>query len=348
MAIRALVTGATGHIGNHVLRDLLATGGWQPIAFARPGADRRALAGLDVEVREGDLVDADSVKRAVTGCEVVFHVGAVHRNWSVDPQDILRPAVEGTRNVWEAARDAGVRRIVYTSTGATIGFAKAEPLDETHFLTEPKAAYIRGKVLAERWLREQVGGPEVVTLNPSGVFGPRDWRLTPASRAIVGMLQGDPAWLKVCVTDVRDVAHAHVLAVDRGRAGERYAISGENLTPAQVADAYQRLAGVRPPVMTPPGFLLRLLGWWETRKAARSGSDAAFDPDALKDVDGGALWYDNRKSRGELGMVYRPPDDVLRDTFRWLLFVDALKPKVAEKVRAALGPAAAPDPDWTR
>lgn len=348
--MRTLVTGGNGHIGAHVVRAVLERG-WTPIAFARPGSDRRGLAGLDVEIREGDLLDAGSVARAMAGIETVMHVGAVHRNFAADPDAIIGPAVEGTRNVLSAARAAGVGRVVVTSTGATIGFTKdvTRPLDETSTLEAPKAAYIRGKLEAEKLaLAAAAEGQDVVVLNPSGVFGPGDHRLTPATRAIIGILQGDPAFFGVCLTDVRDVARAHVLAAERGKRGERTLVVGEGLVPAAVSALFAEVAGVRPSTFRPPGFLLRFLAGRMEKAALASGTDAPITRDALADLGAtGHLLYDGTKSKRDLGMSYRPARVVLEDTVRWLLFVDALRPKVAAKVRSKMGPRAAPDPDWT-
>jgi dihydroflavonol-4-reductase len=316
------------------------------VAFVRRGSDRRGLGGVAVEVREGDLLDAGSVKTAMAGVDVVFHAGAVHRNYAADAAAIVRPAVEGTRNVLAAA---GTRRVVYCSTGATVGFAAdvGKPLDESASLAAAKSAYIRGKLEAEKLALDAArGGQDVVVLNPSGVFGPRDYRLTPATRAIVGILQGDPAFLGVCLTDVRDVAHAHVEAAEKGKAGERYLITGEALAPAQVAALFAEVTGIKPPTMRPPGWLMKFLIGRMEKKAAASGGDAPASRDAVDDVGRGHLLYDSGKSRRELGMRYRAARDVLVDTCRWLLHVNALKPNVAAKVRTRLGDRAAPDADW--
>ncbi len=150
----------------------------------------------------------------------------------------------------------------------------------------------------------------------------------------------------MCLTDVRDVAHAHVLAAQRGQPGQRYLITADNQSPAQIAALFAQVAGVKPPQFRPPLFLLRLLGRNFRRKALRDGSDPPFDVDALQDVVGGQLAYDSTRSRSELGMSYRATQQVLTDTVRWLLHVQALKPALARKVNAQLGALAAPDSDW--
>jgi dihydroflavonol-4-reductase len=347
--MKALVTGANGHIGSHILR-AARSGGIEPIAFVRPGSDRRAMLDLDVEVREGDLRDADSVERAMSGVEVVFHAGAVHRNWAADHDDILRPAIDGTRNVLLGARKRGVRRIVLTSSGATVGFTPdpRKALDESSYLKHVESPYARSKIEAEAVAREEGEGLEVVTVNPSGVFGPRDYRLTPATRAIMGLVQGDPAFFHVCITDVRDVAEGHVLAATRGHAGERYLLTGDPCSPEIVRKHLQALAGVSPPLFRPPRFLAWLLAWGMERKAGKTGGDAGLTRAMVADNFGRHLVYDSSRARRQLGVSFRAAREVLRDTLRWLLFVDALTPKAAGKVRAALGSEVAPDADWER
>jgi dihydroflavonol-4-reductase len=146
---------------------------------------------------------------------------------------------------------------------------------------------------------------------------------------------------------VRDVARAHLLAVERGRRGERYLITGEALAPAAIAALFADVGGIKPATMRPPSWLLRFLVGRMEKQAAATGSDAAASRDALADLGRGHLVYDSSKSKSELGMSYRPARDVLRDTFRWLLHVGALKLKIAAKVRARLGADAAPDADWS-
>lgn len=349
--MRVLVTGANGHIGSHVVRAVQATGA-TVVAFVRPGSDRRGLDGLAYETREGDLLDASSVDRAIEGVDAVMHVGAVHRNMTRDPEEIVRPAVLGTRAVLDAAEKHGVKRVVLTSSGATVGFTKdlRKPLDERAHQTRARSAYIRAKVEQEHLAleRARAGRVEVVVLNPSGVFGPRDYRLTPATKALVGLLHGDPAFLGVCLTDVRDVARAHVLALEKGRSGERYIVTGDNVLPAELVGLFSAVGGIRPIALRPPGWLLRFIIGRAERKAAQDGSDPPTTRATIDDVDGGHLLYDATRSKAELGMTYRGGEEVLTDAFRWLLFANALKPKVAAKVRAKLGARSAPDPDWKR
>lgn len=344
--MRVFVTGANGHIGSHVVRSAVRRG-WRVIAFAREGADLRGLSGVDVEVRRGDLLDAAAVKAAMDGAEAVIHVGAAHRMVAKDASVITGPAVEGTRNVLDAMKAHGLRRLVYTSTGATVGFTRdpGRPLDESHFFRDAKGTYTRGKVEAEQ-LVLGAGHVDAVVLNPSGVFGPGDWRLTPASRGLVGLLQGDPALFALHLTDVRDVGEAHAVALERGEPGTRTLLVGDAFLPAQLAATCAEVTGIKPPTLRPPGFLLRFLVGRAEKQALKQGTDAAATVEALDDLAGGHLLYDGARARRQLGMQWRPGREVLRDATRWLLARDALKPKVAGRIRAFMGAAAAPDADW--
>lgn len=333
-----LVTGGNGHIGCNVVRALLEEG-TKVRALVRPGSERRGLAGLDVELSEGDVLTATSLGAAASGVETVIHTAAVHRNFAADPGDFLRTAVDGTRNVLDACAAAGVKRLVLTSSGATVGFTDdpARPLDERHHFETARAPYIQAKVaqeklaLAERRL-------EVVVVNPTGVFGPNDFKLTPATRGFRSLLQGDPAFFAVTVTDVRDVARAHVLAARSGKAGERYLVAGDVLAPEQIAQTLVELVGFGPKVMRPPRFLVNTIAWWEEHKARSSGNDAAITREMIDDVWGRHLAYDAGRSRNELGMTYRPAKEVFRDTIAWLLQVGALAKGVEKKVRARFSP----------
>lgn len=347
--MRVLVTGANGHIGSHVVRELIAAGA-TAIALVRPKSDRRGLTGVTCELREGDLLDAASVRKATEGVDAVIHVGAVHANAEKTPGEMERTAMDGTRAVLEAAAEAKVKRVVLCSSGATVGFTRdpARPLDERHHQLKTRSPYIAAKVAQERFALTEATrlGLELVVLNPSGVFGPRDYRLTPATRALVGLLQGDPAFLHLCVTDVRDVARAHVLALQQGAPGQRYLVTGDVLSPAQLSALTAQTAGIKPPVFRPPAFLLRFIIGRAEKKARAAGIDPPASLSSLEDLDGGNLVYDSGRSRRELGLTYRPAREVLTDAWQWLLHVNALKPKVAAKVRATLGAAAAPDPQW--
>jgi dihydroflavonol-4-reductase len=192
------------------------------------------------------------------------------------------------------------------------------------------------------------GVVDAVVVNPSGVLGPRDHRLTPATRAILGALHGDPLFLHLCLTHVQDVARGTVLAAQKGKGGQRYLLTGQPQSPAQLRALFSRNAGVRPATFTPPRFLLNFLAGRMEKKARTTGEDAGLTRASLDDVWGKHLAYDSTRARDELGATFVPAEQTLRDTLRWLLFKDAVKPGPAARVRAALGEAAAPEASWVQ
>lgn len=342
--MKVMITGASGHLGAHLVREARADG-HDVRALVRPTSDLRGLEGLDVERVQGDLLDPESLARACDGVELVLHAGAVYRNWAPDDDAILRPAVDGTRNVLMAARRAGVRRVVVTSSNATVGYPPpGEVWDESHVMTGATSAYIRAKCDAERVALELAaeGGPEVVVCNPSGILGPWDLRLTPTTRSLKGAASGDPMILDVAITHVADVARGHLLAAERGTPGRRYLLAGENCTAAQLAALVGELCGVRVRAMLPPRFVMRLIAWNEVRKARRGGGDAAITAEQIADVYGRTLFYDSTRARTELGWSARPAREIVLDTLGWLAALGELPGPVAQRVSASRPP----DPDW--
>jgi dihydroflavonol-4-reductase len=218
-----LVTGASGFLGWHVAR-LLTERGHAVRALCRPASQIRELA---VERVTGDLRDRNSLDSAVAGCGLVFHVAADYRLWSKHPDELYRSNVDGTRNVLEAAEQSGVERVVYTSTVGCIGMPKDKPGDEN---TPVTIADMTGHYKRSKWLAEQVAfekaraGMPVVIVNPTAPVGDHDWKPTPTGKIILDFLRNRlPAYVDtgLNVVDVRDVAEGHLLAADRGKAGER-------------------------------------------------------------------------------------------------------------------------------
>lgn len=235
--MRALVTGATGFVGSHVARALVDRGACIRVLVRRSSRIDN-LADLDCEPLYGDLADADSVNRAMEGCDAVFHVAADYRLWSRDPRELYRSNVDGTVNVLRAACTAGVKRVVYTSTVGALAVPSGDaPSDEAAPVTleEMVGHYKRSKFLAEEQARRfhTQEGLDVVIVNPSTPVGERDIKPTPTGKIVVDFLNRRmPAFVDtgLNLVDVRDVAVGHVLAFERGRAGERYILGNENVT----------------------------------------------------------------------------------------------------------------------
>jgi dihydroflavonol-4-reductase len=247
------VTGATGFVGSHVAR-VLAEQGAQLRLLVRPASDLGNVQGISADLVQGDLRDAACLQNALAGCEAVFHVAADYRLWVRDPEQMYRSNVEGTRAILDAARNAGVRRVVYTSTVATMGFTQnGHPANESSpvSLTEMIGHYKQSKFLAEEVaLHAGRSGMNLVIVNPTTPVGERDIKPTPTGRIIVDFLKKKfPAYVDtgLNLVDVTECARGHVAALERGRSGERYILGGENLTLKQILDRLSAITGLPSP-----------------------------------------------------------------------------------------------------
>jgi dihydroflavonol-4-reductase len=314
----ALVTGASGFLGWHVARVLLERG--YPVrALVRPGSK---VTGLDVEIVTGDLRDAASVERAAAGCGTVFHVAADYRLWAKDPTDLYRSNVDGTRNVLTAARNVDVERVVYTSTVGCIGVPHDSIGDETTpvSLDDMAGDYKRSKFLAEQVALEFArGGFPVVIVNPTAPIGDHDVKPTPTGKIVVDFLNGDmPAFIDtgLNVVDVRDTAEGHVLALERGKAGERYILGSENLTLAQILAKLASITGRKAPKMRLPYAVAYCAGVCSTAWAGITGSPPRVPIEAVR-MAKKKMWVTHEKARRELGFHPGPAETALRRAVEW-------------------------------
>src|SRR6202047_1510592 len=256
--MKAFVTGATGFLGSHVARVLGEQGAYLRL-LVRSTSNLRNLEGLKAETATGDLRDAASLEKAMSGCDTVFHVAADYRLWVRDPAEMYRSNVDGTRAILEAARKNGVRNVVYTSTVATIGFTgNGHPADEDSpvSLAGMIGHYKRSKFMAEQVALEAgQGGMRVVTVNPTTPIGEQDIKPTPTGRIVVDFLKRKfPAYVEtgLNLVDVRECARGHVAALEKGRSGERYILGGENLTLKQILDKLGAISGLPSPTLKLP------------------------------------------------------------------------------------------------
>ena len=321
--MRAFVTGGTGFIGGGLVRRLLKAG-HEVRALVRPDADTQQLDGLAVERVAGDLRDAESLHRGVAGCDWVFHVAALYSYWGHPWEDFYIINVEGTRRVLEAARDANVERVVYTSSIAVLGLPRdgSPGTEETpSTLADMIGHYKRSKFLAEEVARDFAGqGLPVIIVNPAAPVGVGDHKPTPTGQIIVDFLNGRmPAYVDtgLTVVDVEDVAAGHLLAAQRGRVGERYILGGENLTLKQVLDLLAEVSG-RPRVR------LRIphsvaLGWAYvdvTLARFNPGRIPAATPDTVR-LSRKHEYFDSSKAVRELGFPQTPAREALRKAVEW-------------------------------
>jgi len=320
-----LVTGANGHLGNNLCR-LLVERGERVRAMIRSSADPAPLAGLDVEIVHGDILNAADAATAVADCARVYHTAAGFLMWARDPErDIIRPSVDGTRNVLEAAAHANVEKVVYTSTTGTIGFSKTPTqLDETHVNTTPHTHYVRGKIAAEQEafaIAKRTGLPVVAT-QPGLILGPRIWKLSESVRQVADFLnQGAPLYFDggFGVVDVEDVARGSILAMEKGRPGERYVLSGDDLTVKQLFDLLADLTGLKAPTIKAPLPVLRVIATAMELGAKITGRRPQLDRSMVDELAGKYGFFSSRKAQQELGYTYLPARETLRRTIAWLV-----------------------------
>src|SRR5450631_3213758 len=255
----AFVTGATGFLGSHVAR-VLAEQGAELRLLVRLTSDPRNLEGLKADRVVGDLRDAASIEKALSGCDVVFHVAADYRLWVRDPDEMYRSNVEGTRSLLEAARKQGVRRVVYTSSVATMGFSSnngnVENEQSPVGIKNMIGYYKRSKFMAEQVAVDAArSGVDVVIVNPTTPIGERDIKPTPTGRIVVDFLKRKfPAYVEtgLNLVDATECARGHVQALEKGRSGERYILGGENLTLKQILDRLGAITGLKSPTVKLP------------------------------------------------------------------------------------------------
>lgn len=321
--MRALVTGATGFVGAAVARVLLAEG-LEVRVLARPSSERRNLAGLDAEIVEGDLTVPASLAAAMRDCDAVFHVAAEYRLWAPDPSTLYRNNVEGSLNVVEAARGAGVGRLVYTSSVAALGTrTDGGAADETTpvGLEDMIGAYKRSKYQAEHAVleRSQALGLATVVVNPSTPLGPGDIRPTPTGRVILDAVRGRmPAFIDtgLNIVHVEDVARGHWLALERGTPGERYILGGEDLSLEQILETVAQLTGRPRPWGPVPRWPLYPLAYLVEAWARLTGGEPQLTVDALK-MAGKHMYFSSEKAQRVLGYHPRPATEAIAAAVEW-------------------------------
>ena len=318
----ALVTGGTGFVGANVVRELLRDGATVRV-LARPSSDRRAVAGLPIEVVAGDLTDRRSVDRAVAGVGIVYHVAADYRLWARDPHELHRANVDGTRSVLEASGAAGVRRIIYTSTVGALGNrGDGTPGTETTPVTlaEMVGPYKTSKFLAEQTAVDFAHrGLPVVIVNPSTPVGPWDVKPTPTGQMIVDFLAGRMfATLDtgLNIVHVRDVARGHLLAAEKGRVGEKYILGHRDLSLADIGRLLAELSGRRPPWLRVP-YSLAWCGAVCSETVARVSGGTPKVPLTAVRMAKKRMYFSPAKAVRELGLPQTDVREALYDAARW-------------------------------
>jgi dihydroflavonol-4-reductase len=317
-----LVTGATGFVGSHVARQLVAVGDAVRV-LVRRSSNLAVLDGLAVQSVEGDLRDGASLERAMRGVRRVYHVAADYRLWTPKPAEIYESNVEGTRRLLAAAHRAGVERIVYTSTVATIAVPRhgALPNEGTQAtVAEMIGHYKRSKFLAEQVAVEAArGGVPVVIVNPTAPVGPGDWKPTPTGRIILDFLQGKmPAYVDtgLNVAPVEDVAAGHLLAAEKGRIGERYILGARNMTLKQILDALAAITGRPAPRVRLPHAIALVAGYADEFYSRLTGREPQIPVEGVK-MSRHKMFVESDKATRELGYKPGKVEAALERAVRW-------------------------------
>jgi dihydroflavonol-4-reductase len=338
--LKVFVTGATGFLGSHVARALAAQGADLRL-LVRPSSDLRNIADLNAERATGDLRDPASIEKAVARCEVVFHVAADYRLWVRDPAEMYRSNVEGTRAVLEAARKQGVRRVIYTSSVATMGFGsnghpvgKADEVSAANANAErftdeesPVALgdmigpYKRSKFMAERVAFDAArSGVDVVIVNPTTPVGERDVKPTPTGRIVLDFLKKKfPAYVEtgLNLVDATECARGHIQALEKGKTGERYILGGENLTLKQILDRLASITGLKSPTVKLPyvfAFATGVVDEMVTGRLLRREPRATVD--AVR-MGRKMMFVSSAKAERDLGWRMVSVDGALRRSVEW-------------------------------
>jgi dihydroflavonol-4-reductase len=320
--MRALVTGATGFVGAAVARALVGAG-WQVRALVRERSDRSNLLGLPLEIAVGDLKVAASLDAALAECGALFHVAADYRLGARDFEELYRTNVEGTLNLLGAARRAGVHRIVYTSSVATIGIPpdgsagdENTPVDLANMIGH----YKRSKYLAEQLVRDSMeSGVPVVIVNPSTPVGPGDVKPTPTGRLVLDAASGRmPAYVDtgLNIVHVDDVAAGHLLAFHRGRPGERYILGGEDMSLRQILGYIAERVGRKPPRLRLPYAAVLPVAYLAEAYSKISGRSGRVTLEGVR-MSRKRMFFSSAKAVRELGYQWRPPGAAFDDAVRW-------------------------------
>jgi dihydroflavonol-4-reductase len=329
-----LVTGATGFLGSAVARALLDAGE-QVRVLTRADSNHRNVEDLEVEIIHGDLRDPDSLTHACAGCHGLYHVAADYRLWVRNPDDLYQSNVEGTRGIMQAALAAGIERVIYTSSVATLGLnADGRPANEDTpvALGNMIGHYKRSKYLAERVVDDLVrdAGLPAVIVNPSTPIGPRDIRPTPTGRIVRDAALGRiPAYVDtgLNVAHVDDVARGHLLAWAAGEIGRRYILGGENLSLRDILYLVARSCGRRPPRLRLPRRAIYPVAWasqWWAR--ATNGPEPQATVDGLR-MAAKKMFFESTRAETELGYHSRPAAEAIDDALAWLRAAGVIAPR---------------------
>ena len=321
--MKSLVTGATGFLGSAVMRCLL-TAGHEVRVLVRPDSDRRNLENFPVEITEGDLREHQSLRRAIKGCDNLFHVAADYRLWVPDPETMHEINVNGTRALIMAATEEGIKRIVYTSSVATLGLKQdgsSANEDTPSNFTAITGYYKRTKYLAEQMVKQLTDEHQLplIIVNPSTPIGPGDIRPTPTGRIVLDTLMGRmPAYVNtgLNIAHVDDIAYGHLLAYQHGKPGERYILGGDNMSLLQILQTIDAINGTQQNRINIPIGLMLPMAWLMEKIASFTHTEPRATLDSIH-MAKKLMFFSSEKAHRELGYQYRPSIEALKDAVKW-------------------------------
>ncbi|MDD5284807.1 MAG: NAD-dependent epimerase/dehydratase family protein [Desulfuromonadaceae bacterium] len=320
--MKTFVTGSTGFIGSTITRELLKDGR-EVRVLVRPGSDTSNLSGLDVEFWKGDLLDRETLRQGLKGCDVLYHAAADYRLWTRTPDEMYRVNVGGTESILEASIESGLDRVVYTSSVGTLGNSgdgTPGKEDTPVSLADMVGPYKKSKYLAERVAEKFVSrGLPLVVVNPSTPVGPRDIKPTPTGKIIVDFLKRKmPAYLDtgLNIIAVEDCARGHILAEQKGRVGEKYILGNSNLTLHHIFGLLEELTGIPSPRVKLP-YLPILAAAYINDGLSRITGREPLIPLAGVQMASKFMYFDSSKSVQELGLPQTPVKDALRLAVDW-------------------------------
>ncbi len=321
MSIKAFVTGGTGFIGANLIR-LLLKKGYEVRALVRPQSSLENLKPLDIEIIKGDLNDIN-LSEKIRGCNVLFHAAAHYSLYQADKEQLYNSNVLGTRSILQAAKQANIERIIYTSSVAAIGVGNpGEIVNETHQspVNELVGHYKKSKYWAEQEAKKAIiKGQDIVIVNPSTPIGPLDIKPTPTGEIILRFLRRQmPAYVDtgLNIIDVRDVAQGHLLALEKGKTGERYILGNKNLSLKALLEELSQLTGLKAPQQTLPLWLPLTVAWVEETLLSPLGKKPSIPMDGVK-MSKQPMYYDPSKAINELGLPSSPIKNALQDAINW-------------------------------
>jgi dihydroflavonol-4-reductase len=321
--MKSLVSGATGFLGSAVMHCLLKAG-HDVRLLVRPNSDRRNIDNLPVEIVEGDLRNHPSLENAVQGCDYLYHVAADYRLWVPDPQTMFDINVHGTKALIIAAANAGLKRIIYTSSVATLGLTSdGTPANEEtpSILENINGPYKRSKFIAEQTVLDLTAQHQVplVIVNPSAPIGPRDIRPTPTGRIVLDVMHNKmPAYVNtgLNIAHVDDIAYGHLLACEYGKTGERYILGGDNMTLLEILETLDDIIGQCKKRISLPISVMLPIAWIMEKIATVTHKEPRATLDSIR-MAKKMMYFTSDKAIRELGYQYRPVRLALEDAVKW-------------------------------